>query len=273
MGSNDLFSLKDKVIVVTGGTGILGGSFVKGIAEAGGIAVILGRNAAVAEQRAKEINDKGGKAFAVVADVLEETDLIKARDIILEKYGTIDGLVNGAGGNMPEGVLQPDADIFSMNMDGMKKAMVLNLWGTIIPTQVFGAVMAKKGKGSIVNISSVSSKQVITKVLGYSMGKAAVDCYNQWFAVEVANRYGDAIRMNAIMPGFFLTEQNRTLLTNPDGSYTERGSLVVKNTPFKRFGKPDELIGALIFLLSDASQFVTGMQIGVDGGFTVFGGV
>lgn len=273
MGSNDLFSLKDKVIIVTGGTGILGGSFVKGIAEAGGIAVILGRNAIVAEQRAKEINDKGGKAFAVVADVLEETDLVKARDIILEKYGTIDGLVNGAGGNMPEGVLQPDADIFSMNMDGMKKAMVLNLWGTIIPTQVFGAVMAKKGNGSIVNISSVSSKQVITKVLGYSMGKAAVDCYNQWFAVEVANRYGDAIRMNAIMPGFFLTEQNRTLLTNPDGSYTERGNLVVKNTPFKRFGRPDELIGALIFLLSDASQFVTGMQIGVDGGFTVFGGV
>ena len=273
MGSNDLFSLKDKVIIVTGGTGILGGSFVKGIAEAGGIPVILGRNGAVAEQRAKEITDKGGKALAIVADVLEEADLIRAREIILEKLGTIDGLVNGAGGNMPEGVLQPDADIFAMNIDGMKKAMVLNVWGTIIPTQVFGAVMAKKGKGSIVNISSVSSKQVITKVLGYSMGKAAVDAYNQWFAVEVANRYGDAIRMNAIMPGFFLTEQNRTLLTNPDGSYTDRGNLVVKGTPFKRFGKPDELIGALIFLLSDASKFVTGMQIGVDGGFTVFGGV
>jgi len=273
MDSNDLFSLKDKVIIVTGGTGVLGGSFVKGIANAGGISVILGRNAEVGKQRADQIIANGGKAFSVVADVLEEVELVKAKDCILEKYGTIDGLVNGAGGNIPEGVLPPDADIFSMNIDGMKKAMVLNVWGTIIPTQVFGAVMAKNGGGSIVNISSVSSKQVVTKVLGYSMGKAAVDCYNQWFAVEVANRYGDAIRVNAIMPGFFLTEQNRTLLTNPDGSYTQRGNLVVQNTPFKRFGKPEELVGALIYLLSDASKFVTGMQLGVDGGFTVFSGV
>ena len=273
MGSNDLFSLKDKIIVVTGGTGILGGSFVKGIADAGGTAVILGRNAEVGKQRADEINASGGKAFSVVADVLEENDLIKARDIILEKYGTIDGLVNGAGGNMPEGVLQPDADIFSMNIDGMKKAMVLNIWGTIIPTQVFGTVMAKNGGGSIVNISSVSSQQAVTKVLGYSMGKAAVDCYTKWFAVETANRFGDSIRMNSIMPGFFLTEQNRNLLTQKDGSYTDRGNLVIKNTPFKRFGKPEELVGALIYLLSDASRFVTGMQLGVDGGFTVFSGV
>ena len=273
MDSNNLFSLKDKVIVVTGGTGVLGGSFVKGIANAGGIAVILGRNKEVGRQREDEINASGGKAFSVVADVLEEADLVKAKNTILEKYGTIDGLVNGAGGNMPEGVLQPDADIFSMNIDGMKKAMVLNVWGTIIPTQVFGAVMAQKGGGSIVNISSVSSKQVVTKVLGYSMGKAAVDCYNQWFAVEVANRFGDAIRVNAIMPGFFLTEQNRTLLTQPDGSFTQRGKLVIQHTPFKRFGKPEELVGALIYLLSDASKFVTGMQIGVDGGFTVFSGV
>jgi len=273
MGSNDLFSLRDKVIVVTGGTGILGGSFVKGIADAGGTAVILGRNAEVGQKRADEINAGGGKAFSVVADVLEENDLIKARDLILEKYGRIDGLVNGAGGNMPEAVLQPDADIFSMNMDGMKKALNLNLWGTVIPTQVFGAALAKTGNGSIVNISSVSSPQAVTKVLGYSMGKAAVDCYTRWFAVEVANRYGDNIRMNSIMPGFFLTEQNRSLLTNPDGSYTDRGNLVVKNTPFKRFGKPEELVGALVYLLSDASSFVTGMQFGVDGGFTIFSGV
>lgn len=273
MESNELFSLKGKVIVVTGGTGILGGAFAKGIAAAGGTAVILGRNAAVAEQRAQEIITGGGKALAIVADVLEESDLVRARDIILENCGRIDGLVNGAGGNMPEGVLQPDADIFSMNIDGMKKAMVLNVWGTIIPTQVFGGVMAKNGGGSIVNISSVSSKQVVTKVLGYSMGKAAVDCYTQWFAVEVANRFGDSIRVNAIMPGFFLTEQNKTLLTNSDGSFTDRGNLVVKNTPFKRFGKPEELVGALIYLLSDASRFVTGMQLGVDGGFTVFSGV
>lgn len=273
MSSGGLFSLDKKVIVVTGGTGILGGAFVKGIANAGGNVVILGRNEAVARQRADEINASGGKALAVVADVMEETDLLKARDQIIDQFGTIDGLVNAAGGNMPEGVLQPGADIFSINIEGMQKAMVLNLWGTIIPTQVFGAVMAKNGGGSIVNISSVSSVQAVTKVLGYSMGKAAVDCYTKWFAVEMANRYGDRIRMNSIMPGFFLTEQNRTLLTNTDGSYTDRGNLVVKNTPFKRFGKPEELIGALVYLLSDASRFVTGMQLGVDGGFTIFSGV
>lgn len=273
MGSNDLFSLKNKVIVVTGGTGILGGSFVKAIADAGGIAVILGRNAEVGKQRADEINANGGQAFSVTADVMEESELINARDIILEKYGTIDGLVNGAGGNMPEAVLAPEADIFSMNIDGMKKALALNTWGTVVPTHVFGAVMAKKNGGSIVNISSVSSQQAVTKVLGYSMGKAAVDCYTKWYAVELANRYGDKIRMNSIMPGFFLTEQNRTLLTQPDGSYTDRGNLVVKNTPYKRFGKPEELVGALIYLLSDASRFVTGTTLGVDGGFTIFSGV
>ncbi len=273
MASNELFTLEGKVIVVTGGTGILGGAFIKAIAHAGGIAVILGRNEAVGKQRADEINAAGGKALFITANVLDEADLVKARDIILEKYGTIDGLVNGAGGNMPEAILQPEADIFSLSIDGMKKAMELNLWGTLLPTQVFGAVMANKGGGSIVNISSVSAQHVVTKVLGYSMGKAAVDCYTKWFAVEVANRHGDTIRVNSIMPGFFLTEQNRTLLTNPDGTYTDRGNLVLKQTPYKRFGKPEELTGALIYLLSDASKFVTGSQIGVDGGFTVFSGV
>lgn len=273
MGSNDLFSLKGKVIVVTGGTGILGGAFIKAIANAGGIAVILGRNEAVAKSRADEMNAAGGKAMAVVANVLEEADLMKARDLILEAYGTIDGLVNGAGGNMPEGILQPGADIFSLNMEGMKKAMELNLWGTLIPTQVFGAIMAKHNGGSIVNISSVSAQRVVTRVLGYSMGKAAVDCYTKWFAVEVANRFGDAIRVNTIMPGFFLTEQNRTLLTQPDGSYTDRGNAVIRQTPFKRFGSPDELTGALVYLLSDASRFVSGSEIAVDGALTVFSGI
>jgi NAD(P)-dependent dehydrogenase (short-subunit alcohol dehydrogenase family) len=273
MLSNDLFSLKDKIIVVTGGTGILGGAFIKAIANAGGIPIILGRNESVARQRADEIRANGGEALAVVANVLDEAGLLKARDLILEKYGTIDGLVNGAGGNMPDAILQPGADIFSLSIDGMKKAMELNLWGTLIPTQVFGEVMARKGGGSIVNISSVSAQQVVTRVLGYSMGKAAVNCYTKWFAVEVANRYGDTIRVNSIMPGFFLTEQNRTLLTQPDGSNTDRGNTIIKQTPFKRYGSPDELTGALVYLLSDASKFVTGSQIGVDGGFTVFSGV
>ncbi|WPU97516.1 SDR family oxidoreductase [Mucilaginibacter sp. cycad4] len=267
------FSLAGKVIVVTGGTGILGKAFIDGIVEAGGAVGILGRNAQVAEERANAINAAGGKAIALVADVMNEAELVAAKDKLLEAFGRIDGLVNGAGGNMPEGVLQPDEDIFKMNIGGMKKVMELNLWGTLIPTQVFGEAIAKTGKGSIVNISSMNSKRAITKVLGYNIGKAAVDCYNQWFAVELANRYGDAIRMNALAPGFFLTEQNRYLLTKPEGGYTQRGELVIKQTPFKRFGHADELKGALVWLLSDASVFVTGSMICVDGGFSIFGGV
>ena len=270
---NDKFSLEGKVIVVTGGTGILGNSFVNGIADAGGTVVILGRNEAVGNERADAINKKGGKALAVVADVLNQDDLVAARDKILKVFGRIDGLVNGAGGNMPQGVLQPDEDIFKMNLDGMKQVMDLNLWGTLLPTQIFGEAIAKTGKGSIVNISSMNSKRAVTKVIGYNMGKAAMDCYNQWFAVELANRYGDTIRMNALAPGFFLTEQNRNLLTKPEGGYTPRGEAVIRNTPFKRFGHPDELIGALVWLLSDASAFVTGSMICVDGGFSIFSGV
>lgn len=269
----DQFSLAGKVIVVTGGTGIIGKSFIKGITEAGGTVGILGRNEAIAKQRAEEVIKNGGKAIALIADVLDENAVEHAKDQLLTAFGKIDGLVNAAGGNIPEAVIQKDADIFALNMDGMRKAMDLNLWGTLIPTQVFGKAMAASGKGSIVNISSMSSKRAITKVLGYSMGKAAVDCYTQWFAVELANRYGDQIRMNAIAPGFFLTEQNRTLLTNTDGSYTERGNLVINQTPFKRFGHTDELIGALQWLLSDASAFVTGTVINVDGGFMVNSGV
>lgn len=267
------YSLAGKVIVVTGGTGILGNAFIEAIVEAGGAVGILGRKKEVAEERAAAINAKGGKAIALVADVLQEDQLQICKQQVLDSFGKIDGLVNAAGGNMPEGVLQPSESVFSMNMDGMKKTMDINLWGTLIPTQVFGEAIAASGSGSIVNISSMNSKRAITKVLGYNMGKAAVDCYNQWFAVELANRYGDKIRMNALAPGFFLTEQNRYLLTKKEGGYTERGESVIKQTPFKRFGNPDELQGALVWLLSDASKFVTGSMICVDGGFSIFGGV
>jgi len=268
----DRFSLQDKVIVVTGGTGILGEAFISGIVEAGGAVGILGRNAAVAQERAAAITARGGRALALVADVLEVDQLQAARQLMLDTFGRIDGLVNAAGGNAPDGVLDAAADVFNMDLAGMRRVMDLNVWGTVLPTQVFGPALAEAG-GSIVNISSMNSKRAITKVLGYNMGKAAVDCYNQWFAVEVANRHGDKVRMNALAPGFFLTEQNRSLLTNPDGTFTPRGELVIRQTPFKRFGHPDELKGALIWLLSDASRFVTGAMICVDGGFSIFGGV
>lgn len=273
MSYSTLFSLQDKVIVVTGGTGILGKAFIEGIVSFGGTAVIVGRNEEEGNKRSSEINANGGKALFIKGNVLDEKDMEKVRDITLEKFGRIDGLVNGAGGNMPQGVIQPDQDVFDMNIDGLRQVLDLNLMGTIIPTKIIGAAMAQQNGGSIVNISSVSAKQVITKVLGYSIGKAGVDCFTKWMAVETAKRHGDKIRINSIMPGFFLTEQNRTLLTNPDGSYTDRGNLVIKKTPDNRMGKPDELIGALIYLLSDASKFVNGSDIGVDGGFVAFGGV
>lgn len=265
--------LKDKVIVVTGGTGILGAGFVKGIHNAGGSVCILGRNIEVAEQRALEISKMGGKAMALKVDVLKESELEAARDKILDYFGEIHGLVNAAGGNTPAGVVQPGDDVFKLNMNGLREVMELNLWGTLIPTQIFGEAIAKTGEGSIVNISSMASQKVITKVLGYTLAKTSIDAYTKWFAVEMANRYGDKLRMNAIAPGFFLTEQNRALLTNQDGSYTDRGNLVIKNTPFKRFGVPEELIGALVWLLSNESRFVTGTIINVDGGFSVFSGV
>ena len=269
----ELFSIKDKVIVVTGGTGVLGGSFVNALAGQGAKVVLIGQNESIGKERVTALKDKGQEASFVAANVLQEADLIKAKNTIVEKYGRIDGLVNGAGGNMHEGILSPKDDVFTMNIEGMKKTMELNVWGTVLPVQIFGPEIAKTGAGSIVNISSVNAKRTVTRGLGYSMGKAAIDMYTKWFAVEMANRYGDAVRINSIMPGFFLTKQNKNLLTNEDGSLTERGGLIIKNTPFKRFGQPEELIGALIWLLSDASKFVTGMDIGVDGGFTINSGV
>ena len=267
------FSLKGKVIVVTGGTGILGEAFINGIIQAGGAVGILGRNEKIANERVQNIIAKGGRAIALIADVTDELQLLAAKEKMLAEFGKIDGLVNAAGGNLPEAVVQPEQDIFNLNVTALEDVMRLNLVGTILPTQVFGEAIKNAGSGSIVNISSVVSQLAVTKVLGYSLAKSSIDSYTQWFAVELAKRYGDEIRMNSIAPGFFLTEQNRTLLTNADGSLTDRGNLVLQNTPFKRFGNPEELAGALVWLLCDASKFVTGSKITVDGGFTIFSGV
>jgi NAD(P)-dependent dehydrogenase (short-subunit alcohol dehydrogenase family) len=267
------FSLQGKVIVVTGATGILGEAFVNAIADAGGIVGVLGRNEKIANERVAAIVDQGGEAMALIADVTKEQDLIIAREKLLSKYGKIDGLVNAAGGNIPEALIEPGQDVFQLNMSALQQVMNLNLFGTILPTQIFGEAIKNGGTGSIVNISSVAADHAITRVLGYSLAKSAIDSYTKWFAVELANRFGDKIRMNSIAPGFFLAEQNRTLLTNTDGSLTERGNLIIQNTPFSRFGNPDELKGALVWLLSDASKFVTGTKITLDGGFSVYGGV
>lgn len=269
---NNIFTLEGKIVVVTGGTGVLGGAFVSGIVEAGARVIILGRNIEVGNARVSDIKKQGGNASFFSVDVTDEEAVKKVKDKIQEKHGQIDGLVNAAGGNVPEGILHPDVDVFDMDIDGMKNALALNIWGTIIPNKIFGPLMAEQG-GSIINISSVSSKRPLTRVLGYNMGKASIDCYNKWMAVEIANRYGDKIRINSISPGFFLTHQNKDLLTSPDGNWTDRAEKILRQTPYKRFGKPEELVGALIWLLSDASKFVTGMDIGVDGGFNINSGV
>ncbi|MCX2574433.1 SDR family oxidoreductase [Pedobacter sandarakinus] len=268
-----LFSLKDKVVVVTGATGVLGEAFINGLASAEASIVVIGRNEEIAKLRAEEVNLAGGKAMYIIADVLQEEALRDANKRIIETFGKIDALVNAAGGNVKEAVIQPGSDIFDLNIPALKQAFDLNLFGTLLPTQIFGREIAKSGGGSIVNISSVTASQAITRVLGYSMAKTAIDSYTKWMAVELAARYGDKIRMNAIVPGFFITNQNRALLTNEDGSLTSRGDAIIGKTPFKRFGDPKELIGALIYLLSDASKFVNGTSITVDGGFCAYSGV
>ncbi|MBS1655373.1 MAG: SDR family oxidoreductase [Bacteroidetes bacterium] len=267
------FSLEGKVIVVTGGTGVIGKSFIEAITDAGGTVGILGRNKKVAEERASNINLSGGKAIALCADVTNKNDLHNARKLMLDMYGKIDGLVNAAGGNIPEAIVENNQDIFNLNIPGLKKVVDLNLWGTILPTQVFGDAIARNGEGSIVNITSMAAKRAISKVLGYSLAKSSVESFTQWFALELGRRYKDAIRINAIAPGFFLTEQNKVLLKTADGLLTNRGSTILNLTPFQRFGDPEELKGALIWLLSDSSKFVTGATIPVDGGFLANSGV
>ncbi len=273
MEGTALFSLKDKVIVVTGATGVLGEAFCKAIAGAGAKVVVMGRNKERADERVQAIQAAGGEAISLLGDVLDEEQMMEAKDHILNTWGTIDGLVNGAGGNMPGATVGPNQSLFDVNINDTRRAVDLNLFGTIIPTNVFGRVMAEKGRGSIVNISSLTAQRPLTRVMGYTLAKTAVKGYTKWMAVELGLRYGGSLRVNAIAPGVFLTEQNYSLLMNEDESYTQRAEQFIASTPFKRFGSPEELTGALIYLLSDASSFVTGETILVDGGFNAYSGV
>lgn len=259
--------------MMTGATGILGEAMSLAIGEAGAKVAILGRNQARADERVAAIKAAGGEAIAILGDVLDEEQMHAAKAKVLEAWGTIDGLVNAAGGNIPGATIMPDQNLFETKIEDTKKAVDLNLFGTIIPTHVFGRVIAEKGKGAIVNISSLTAQRPLTRVLGYTMAKKAVEAYTQWMAVELALRYGDGVRVNAIAPGVFLTEQNRSLLLAADGSYTDRAQKFINNTPFRRLGNPEELTGTLIYLLSDASKFVNGETVLVDGGFNAFSGV
>jgi len=268
-----LFSLKGRTAVITGGTGVLGQSMVKAISEAGANVAVLGRRKEAGDELVAQLVKAGGRAVSIKADVLESDQLLAARDIVVKEFGAIDILINAAGGNLPGAVVGPDSNFFAMKIDDFQKVVNLNLLGSVLPTQIFSEDMAKRKRGVIINIASMAALRTITRVAGYSAAKAAISNFTGWLAVEMAHKYGEGIRVNAISPGFFLTEQNRALLTNPDGSYTQRGQKVISQTPYGRFGRPEELIGTLIWLCSDASAFVTGINVPVDGGFSVYSGV
>lgn len=273
MNLQSLFSLEGKVAIVTGGTGVLGGAIAQGLAAAGAKVGILGRRADVADSAAAEISATGGVAIGLPADVLNKEQLHAARQTVMDKWGRIDILVNGAGGNIPGSTIMGDVTFFNMPESAVNQVMALNFNGSVLPTQVFGEVMMEQKSGSVINISSMASQRALTRVLGYSAAKSAIDIFTRWLAVDFAQKYGEGLRVNAIAPGFFIGDQNRGFLLNADGTPSPRGKTIVDHTPMARFGEPEELIGAAVWLASDSARFVTGIVVPVDGGFSAYSGV
>lgn len=267
------FGLDGRVCVITGGTGVLGGVMARGLAAAGARVAVLGRRADAAQEVVDAIRGAGGDAMATPADVLDRDALERVRDTVLDVWGRIDGLVNAAGGNLPGATLTADGSFFDLQPQAMRDVMDLNFLGTVLPSQVFAEPMVERGDGAIVNVSSMAATQAITRVAGYSAAKAAIDNFTRWLAATLAKGHGPGLRVNAIAPGFFVAEQNRRLLLNEDGSLTDRGRAIIENTPMGRFGEAEELLGALVWLLGDASRFVTGAVVPIDGGFSSFSGV
>jgi NAD(P)-dependent dehydrogenase (short-subunit alcohol dehydrogenase family) len=270
---DSLYSLEGQVAVVTGGTGVLGGAMATALAMAGARVGILGRRASVAEEMALAIQARGGEALAIPADVLDRDSLAMARDKLLKHWGGVHTLVNAAGGNRPAATVGDAADIFAMSPSSFREVVDLNLTGALLPTLVFGEAIVKSGGGSIVNVSSMGSTRALTRVGGYGAAKAAVENLTRWLAVELGRRHGDLVRVNTIAPGFFVGEQNRTLLLEADGTPTERGRKVIAHTPAGRFGEANELAGALVWLCGPGARFVNGVVLPVDGGFSAFSGV
>jgi len=266
----DLFNIKENVIVITGGCGVLGKTISSYLAQQGAKVVILDRNEQTGSAFVDQIKADGGEALFLLSDVMNKEVLEQNRTAILEAYGKIDVLINAAGGNMPGATIPPDKTIFDLQLDDFKQVVDLNLFGTVLPTTVFVKAMVENGAGNIINFSSMSALRPLTRVAGYGAAKAAVSNYTKYMAAELALKFGENFRVNALAPGFFITEQNRTLLTNEDGSYTARGETILAHTPFQRFGEPDELLGSVHYLVSDASKFVTGTLLVVDGGFDAF---
>ncbi|MDD6540808.1 MAG: SDR family oxidoreductase [Prevotella sp.] len=267
---NNLFDIKDYVVVITGGTGILGRCIAKYLALNGAKVIILGRKEEVGHEIENDIRKAGGACEFMKTDVMNRELVEQNCKDIVAKYGKVDTLLNAAGGNMPGATIGPDQTFFDLDPEQFQKVLNLNLTGTVIPTQVFLKPMVKAGKGSIINFSSMAAFRPMTRVCGYAAAKAGISNFTAYMATETAKKFGEGIRVNAIAPGFFITEQNRALLTNPDGSYTQRGKDVIRQTPFGRMGQPEELCGTIHYLMSDAAKFVTGTVAVVDGGFNVF---
>lgn len=267
---NNLFDINGYVVVITGGTGILGRAIARYLAQQGAKVIILGRKEEVGNGIVEAIRQEGGYCEFMKCDVLDRERVEAVCQAVVEKYGRVDTLLNAAGGNMPGATIGPNQTIFDLDPAQYQKVLDLNLTGTVIPTQVFLKPMVAAGKGSIINFSSMAAFRPLTRVCGYASAKAGISNFTQYMAAECARKFGEGIRVNAIAPGFFLTEQNRSLLTNPDGSYTQRGQDVIRQTPFGRMGEPEELCGTIHYLMADASRFVTGTVAVVDGGFNVF---
>lgn len=267
------FSLSQRVALVTGGGGVLGGRMAEALALAGARVAVLGRTRSSLQERVQSIQDRGGEAMALCADVLDQGSLEKARETLKNGWGRLDILVNAAGGNKAGATVGPEASLFELSLPDFQGVLNLNLTGTVGPCVVFGEMLKEAPAASIINISSMAADRPLTRVIGYSAAKAGVDNVTRWLAVEFAKRFGERVRVNAIAPGFFLADQNRALLTREDGQLTERGQCIIDHTPMGRFGDPEDLDGAVLWLASDASRFVTGTVIRVDGGFSAFSGV
>ncbi|MBT8185520.1 MAG: SDR family oxidoreductase [Eudoraea sp.] len=270
----DGFSIKNKTFALSGATGALGGSISEYLVGNGARVILLGRSVEKLEKKVTALDKiENGRASSYLVDLLDEKELRITRDRIEKEAGRLDGLVNLAGGNIPGATLKEGQSIFDLKFDDTRKVVDINLYATILPTIIFGELMAKQGFGSIVNISSMAAKRTITRVLGYSIAKAGIDIFTKWMANEMASKFNDKIRVNAIAPGFFIGNQNRALLMKDASTPTERGNRIIANTPMGRFGDAEELNGMVHYLLSDSSSFVTGGIFDVDGGFSTFSGV
>jgi NAD(P)-dependent dehydrogenase (short-subunit alcohol dehydrogenase family) len=269
-----MYDFTGKTIVITGGAGILGGEIACALVGCNANVAIIDRDPSLAQRFIKRLESPVGRAIIVYGDVLDVNVMRQTAEHIVKEFGTVDALINAAGGNKPQATTSPDLSFFDIPHDALRFVFDLNILGTILPSQVFGKIFAQKGEGNILNISSMSAFRPLTRVPAYCAAKAGVSNFTQWLAVHMAQEYSPRIRVNAIAPGFFLTEQNRYLLTDEKtGELTARGRAIIAHTPMGRFGVPEDLLGAVLWLLSPASAFVTGVVIPIDGGFQAFSGV